>query len=462
MSSTPAALLLVSSVLVCCVPGLEPGPDAGGGHRAGGAGGGAGAGGSGGGVDAGGGADAGGGSGADAGPCGDPGWADLQLGTAADDELLALVLDADGRLTVAGYEGGLTGVTNVQPTGNSSGFVIGLTRTGARAWERRFDTAGTETVEALALGPGAGEVTLAGRTTGQLTATPNAGQFDLFVARLAGAGTVERLFQTGGAPPEHPTRLSLQPDGLVIVAGHDDLFVHNSAVVADDDGFVVALELDREPASERWAHHADSPIGDRVTGLAVDADGGTFVAGFENGGGTFVRKLDARGVPEWTLVASAFDGQADTVALSPAGRLVIAGGVLSPAAPGGRLEPGLFVSERDALGAELWSTTLRTSDLVRASAIAFDASGHAVVAGRALGRFPGGPANAGGEDLFVVRFDEAGAVTSLVQRGTAGDDVVTSLAVDACGHAFVGGFTTGALAGPSAGGRDAFVLRLAP
>ena len=413
-------------------------------------------------ADAGSGGGAGGGGEPDAGGCGPAQWSgDLQFGTTADDELLALVVDEAGRLTLAGYEGGVTRVTNVEPTGNASGYVIQLTPAGARAWEHRFDTPGTDTAETLALGPTDGEVTVAGRTTGALTPTPNAGQFDLFVARLNAEGKVERQVQTGRAQPEHPTQLWLRPDGLVVVAGFDDLFVQNSTVIADDDGFVLALDLAQEPATPRWEKRSGSAIGDRVTGLApAPSGGGSFIAGFENGNGTFIGKLDANGEREWTLLADAFGGQADTLALSPAGHLVVAGGVLSPESPGGPLMPGLFVSERDAQGAELWATTLRTSHLTRASAIAFDALGQVVVAGSTLGQFDEGPPSAGDEDLFVVRFDEAGRVSSLVQKGTAVRDVATSVAVDGCGAVFVGGFTEGALAGPNAGGRDAFVLRL--
>ena len=62
-----------------------------------------------------------------------------------------------------------------------------------------------------------------------------------------------------------------------------------------------------------------------------------------------------------------------------------------------------------------------------------------------------------------MKFSPAGALVSVWQRGTSDDDELTSLAVDSCGRAFVGGYTRGALVNGQAnlGGEDMFILNAA-
>jgi hypothetical protein len=55
----------------------------------------------------------------------------------------------------------------------------------------------------------------------------------------------------------------------------------------------------------------------------------------------------------------------------------------------------------------------------------------------------------------------AGELLSAWQTGTAADDELTSMAVDACGNVLVGGYARGALlpGQPNAGGEDMFLMK---
>lgn len=81
------------------------------------------------------------------------------------------------------------------------------------------------------------------------------------------------------------------------------------------------------------------------------------------------------------------------------------------------------------------------------------------VVGETNGSFEPGGANRGAYDLFVVTV-EGGVETRRWGAGTSGDERPMALAVDSCGRLFVAGHTTGGLSGVHRGGRDAFVLEV--
>jgi hypothetical protein len=92
----------------------------------------------------------------------------------------------------------------------------------------------------------------------------------------------------------------------------------------------------------------------------------------------------------------------------------------------------------------------------------FDPAGNVYLTGQTLGTIAGGAAsNKGGIDIFAVKIGPSGGILSAWERGSAGDDFPTAIAVDSCGRVLVGGFTTGALVAgqPSAGGVDMFIVK---
>lgn len=104
------------------------------------------------------------------------------------------------------------------------------------------------------------------------------------------------------------------------------------------------------------------------------------------------------------------------------------------------------------------------------SAITQDSNGDTYCAGGTygdLGEINGGPL--GTSDAFVMKVDASGALVWVKQLGatsilpfgsSAGDDICHSVAVDDSGFVYCGGETTGNLGENSAGGSDAFVVKL--
>jgi len=97
-----------------------------------------------------------------------------------------------------------------------------------------------------------------------------------------------------------------------------------------------------------------------------------------------------------------------------------------------------------------------------AEGVAVDSSGNIFVTGYTQGSFPSFT-NAGGADVFVIKFHPNGQPQWIQQIGTAGDDFAYGVATDAGGDVFIAGYTRGSLLGfTNAGGADAFVMGFDP
>jgi hypothetical protein len=132
----------------------------------------------------------------------------------------------------------------------------------------------------------------------------------------------------------------------------------------------------------------------------------------------------------------------------------------------GRTNAGLagptdaFLSKRDSTGAELWTRTIVTSGKDSGGATAFDTTGNGYIAGLTAGSLSGST-NAGGDDIFVARYNAAGDRTLLKQFGTNSHEFANDMKVDASGNIYLTGTAEGSLGGQfHAGGKDAFVMKL--
>ncbi len=173
---------------------------------------------------------------------------------------------------------------------------------------------------------------------------------------------------------------------------------------------------------------------DGANGVARDAAGNTFVVGSFRGPAV---DLDPR--------------QTDLVLASAAGG-------------------GAYVAKYDAAGVPVWATLLGGTAGDAASAVALDAAGNVLVVGTFTGTGAFGGVtltSAGGTDAFVAKLNPTGAVQWANRYGGAGADAGAAVAADPSNnvHAagtFSGGATIGGTAFANAAGADAFLVKLTP
>ncbi len=239
---------------------------------------------------------------------------------------------------------------------------------------------------------------------------------------------------------------------------------------------------------------------DAVRGIAVDAAGNAYVAGYtdsanfpvsaayqpSNRGGVdaFVAKLNPAGTAliYCTYLGGSYDDRAFGIAVDTSGNAYVTGwtysanfpvtsGVRQRTLAGGR---DAFVAKLNAAGSALvYSTYLGGSANDSANAIAVDSAGHAYIAGETYStNFPAvngfQSSNAGRQDAFAAKLDAAGAgLLWSTYLGGYGDESATALAADDDGNVYLAGGTTStnfptylALQSANAGGQDAYVAKL--
>ncbi len=277
-------------------------------------------------------------------------------------------------------------------------------------WLTQWGTSADEIGWGVAV-DGAGKTWVTGYTSGALGGT-NAGGADLFLTPLSTSGTLGTSVQRGGP--------------------------------GDDLGWSVAV------------------VGGTVFGVGYTSsptwDGATALGGQD----AVAVGYSTAGV--WQSTARFGSTGSDQVfgAVGNASHLLTAGfatGTID-GQPRVGFQSDAFLSKRASSGALVWTRVVSTSEFDGGRAAAIDSAGYAYMAGLTQGSLPTFT-NAGGNDLFVTRYDASGTQTLLKQWGTGGDDRAYGMQVDGSGNIYLTGYTTGTLGGQTNnGGQDALLTKL--
>ena len=221
---------------------------------------------------------------------------------------------------------------------------------------------------------------------------------------------------------------------------------------------------------------------DIATGIAVDADGNIFVAGYSTatwgsplqsytaGADIFVAKLDgASGALVWnTFLGGSGNDLVNRLAIDKTGNIYIIG--TSDAAWGTpaiayTASSDTFAAKLTSSGALTWNTFLGGSGDDLGFGIAVDASGNIFAAGVSNATW-GSPlmAFSGSADGFVAMLDSSGDLTWNTFLGGSGIDYAQDIAADNSSSVYVTGYSTTTWGSPlqayTAGTADGFVAKL--
>jgi hypothetical protein len=119
----------------------------------------------------------------------------------------------------------------------------------------------------------------------------------------------------------------------------------------------------------------------------------------------------------------------------------------------------IFLVKYDSAGTKQWTRQLGTTTNDYVHGVAVDSSGNIYVTGETMGGLDGNT-NAGNWDIFLVKYDSAGTKQWTRQLGTTTNDYGYGPAVDSSGNVYVTGYTDGALDGNTkAGNWDVFLVK---
>jgi hypothetical protein len=216
-----------------------------------------------------------------------------------------------------------------------------------------------------------------------------------------------------------------------------------------------------------WTRQLGTQTFDYGYGVSGDGMGNVYVSGVTLGslsgvqignGDAFLNKFDSSGNLIWARQFGTTKGDgAWGVSADGAGSVYAAGYTFgSLGGPNVFSDRDAFLSRFDDAGNLLWSRQLgTTSQLDQALGVTADKLGNVFISGETTGDLAG--PNAGGNDAFVSKYDSTGNLIWTRQLGTSADDRGSGVSADGLGNVYVSGETGGALNGNSVGNTDAFL-----
>jgi hypothetical protein len=325
----------------------------------------------------------------------------------------ALAIDRSGNVYVTGStKGGLDGN---QKTGSTfDAFVTKYSSNGVKQFTRQFGVAGQETVGTAVVTDDFGNVYVVGYTTGGLDNNDMAGSTrDMFVAKYNSNGIRQFTRQLGVAREKKVgIGVAVDASGNFFVAGYTTGAVNGQDMTGTVDAFYSKYNRDGILQFTRLLGAA----GRETRGYAVSTDlnGNVFVAGYTEG----------------SLDGNTLNGSAD-----------------------------FFVTKYNSSGVKQFTRQLGAGNAETVgTAVATDITGNVYVTGRTTGGLDGNTLT-GTHDFFVTKYNRNGVKQFTRQLGAAGAETRgNEVATDASGNVFVTGATGGALDGNILAGTDDFFV----
>jgi hypothetical protein len=312
-----------------------------------------------------------------------------------------------------------------------------------------------------------GNLFVTGGTLGAL-AQSNISGMDGFIRKYDPAGAVLWTVQFGG--PTYTLGMAastLDSQGNVFVTGS-----YTSSSTSASEAYLAKHD---SAGKLIWSNIVSSTGPDGGAAIGTDSAGNVFVGGSLQGAlfgqtplgsaDAFLSKYDAAGNELWMRrFGTTQDDFVTELSTDGSGNVYVGGiteGALSGQSAAGNRDA--FVRKYDANGEELWTRQFGTSGMDSCDAATVDAAGKLYVAG-AVGGALDNQVAIGEQDGFVRRYASDGTLEWTTQFGTAIEDYVGGVAVDAAGNVFVAGLTAGTLPGQTfkGGAYDGYVLKLLP
>ncbi len=380
-----------------------------------------------------------------------------QLGTASEDIGYGVAVDKSGSVYVTGVtSGGLDGHTNA---GGKDMFLVKYNAAGEKQWIKQLGTALDDYGFAVAV-DASGNAYVAGGTEGNLGGS-NPGGIDMFLAKYDPDGNRVWTKQSSRPSEDYGSAVAVDDSGYVYVTG-----IQGDGLFGGIDAFLVKYS---DAGTRQWAGSLGTPLEDGGSGIVVDANGYIYVAGATKGdlagsnlGGfdMFLAAYNAGGSPRWTKqLGTPLEDVGYGVAVDASGNVYVTGhteGSLDGNTNAG--DADMFLVKYNDAGEKQWTRQLGTasSDYGRGVAVT---GGNVYVTGSTYGGLDGN-ANAGYNDMFLVKYNAAGDKQWTRQPGTTSNDHGYGVAVDAGGNVYVTGSTYGGLDGnTNAGDFDMFLVK---
>jgi hypothetical protein len=330
------------------------------------------------------------------------------------------------------------------------------------AWSRQIGTSGGDTSRSVAVDAW-GNAYISGYTNGSLGGT-NEGLFDAFLTKYDASGNLLWSRQMGTTTYDRSYSVAVDASGNAYMTGVTSGSLGGTNA-GGDDAFLTKYD---GSGNLLWSRQMGTSGGDYSNSVAVDASGNAYISGETGGAGpsagsvdAFLIKYDGSGNLLWSRqIGTSSNEWSESVAVDASGNAYISGtteGSLGGANAG---RQDVFLVKYDGSGNLLWSRQMGTTTEQYSWSVTVDALCNAYISGWTQDSFVG--PSAGVSDAFLIKYDGSGNLLWSQQIGTSSDDWSFSVAVDALCNAYITGWTYGSLGGTNAGYSDAFLVKFVP
>lgn len=310
----------------------------------------------------------------------------------------------------------------------------------------QFGTAGVDMAYGVA-SDNKGNTYVTGTTTGNLSGDGNIGGYDVFLAKYDISGNQLWLKQFGTYYNDRGEGIAVDESGSSYVTG---------SISGDDTNSSYDIFLAKYDASgnQLWIKQFGTDVLDTGSGVALDANGNSYVTGTTSGdiagtgslGGSdiLLAKYDASGNQLWiTQTGSADYDSGNGIVVDANGKIYVTGdtfGDIAGTGNAGSLD--VLLAKYDASGNRLWIKQVGTSSYEEGHDISVDTNGNSYVTGRTFGEFDSA-GYVGDYDVFILKFDDSGNQIWAKQFGTEYGDIGYGISTDATGNVYTIGEISG-------------------
>ena len=278
---------------------------------------------------------------------------------------------------------------------------------------------------------------------------------------------VEWIRQLGTSSDDYGWSVSVDASGNAYVTGRTEGSLDGNISAGGEDMFLTKYDTN---GTKLWTEQLGSDDADYGRSVSVDVSGNVYVTGYTGGnldgnlnmGGRdmFLTKYDTNGIKLWTELLDSASGSGTCVSVDGSGNIFVTGttyGSLDGNTSAGRWD--MFLAKYNTDGTKLWTKQLGSAGDDYGFGVSVDGSGNAYVTGRTPSSLDGNT-SAGGEDMFLAKYNTDGTKLWTEQLGSTHYDSGLGVSVDGSGNAYVTGVTGGSLDGnPTVSGDDMFLTK---
>ncbi len=308
-------------------------------------------------------------------------------------------------------------------------------------WAYNYGGSDQEWIRSVTETPDKGYIFVGYSKSANMQVGDNAGNWDVWVAKLDSLGIIEWTQVLGGSGSDEISSIELTADGGYILAGSstssDGSLTGNNG---SEDAWIIKLN---QQGAVEWQHNFGGLRADKAEAVRSTADGGFIVCGYsESSGGDvggnngdfdmWVFKIDAGGQILWSRnYGGSLDDWAFALDVTLDGGYILAGSSFSSdgdvSANNGFYD--FWVVKLDASGTMQWESNMGGTSEERAYAIRQAADGSYIVSGTAFSADGDVSSNAGGSDVWLVKLNAVGQIQWERNYGGTGEEYARALQI---------------------------------